>query len=61
MVTCFLSKLMKCPKRGSKPQIFTSLRTTIIISDLKRIMVVKEIPRNGTIWYNEIAPDDLLI
>ena len=47
---------------GSKPQIFSTLRTTIIIfSDLKRIMVVKEIPRNGVIWYNEIAPDDLLI
>ena len=62
MVTCFWPKHNTCPKMGSKPQIFTSLRTTIIIfSDLKRIMMLKEIPRNGVIWYNEIAPDDLLI
>ena len=30
-------------------------------SDLKRIMMVKEIPRNGVIWYIEIEPNDLLI
>ena len=28
-------------------------------SDLKRIMMVKEIARNGVIWCLEIAPNDL--
>ena len=52
----------KCPKMGSKCQIFVSLRTTItIFSDLKRIMMVKEIPRNGVIWFIEIAPNNLQI
>ena len=62
MITCFWPKLMKCPEMGSKPQIITSLRTeTIIFSELKHIMMVKEIPRNGVIWYIEVAPNDLLI
>ena len=32
-----------------------------IFSDLKRIMMVKEIQRNGVNWCFEIAPNDLLI
>ena len=60
MVTCFWPKHNKCPKIGSECQIFVSLRTTIIIfSDLKRIIMVKENPRNGVIWCIEIAPNDL--
>ena len=60
MVTCFWPKHNICPKIWSKCQIFVSLRTTItIFSDLKRIMIVKEIPRNGVIWCIEIAPNDL--
>ena len=47
---------------GSKCQIFVSLRTTItIFSDLKCIMMAKEIPRNGVIQCIEIAPNDLLV
>ena len=60
MVTCFWPEQNKCPKMGSECQISVSLRTTIIIfSDLKRIMMVKEILRNGVIWCIEIAPNDL--
>ena len=60
MVTCFWPKHNKRLKMGSKCQIFVSLRTTITnFSDLKRIMMVKEIPRNGVIWCIEIAPNDL--
>ena len=47
---------------GSKCQIFVSLRTTItIFSDLKCIMMVKEIPRYGVIQCIEIVPNDLLV
>ena len=60
MVTGFWPKHNKCLKMGSKCQIFTSLRTRMaIFSDLKRIMMVKEIPRNWVIWCVEIAPNDL--
>ena len=60
MVTCFSPKHNKCPKMGSECQIFVSLRTTItIFSNLKRIMMVKEFPRNEVIWCIEIAPNDL--
>ena len=60
MVTFSWPKHNKCLKMGSKYQIFISLRTTIIIfSDFKRIIMVKEIPRNGVIWCIEIAPNDL--
>ena len=60
MVTCFWPKHNKCPKMGPECQFFVGLRTTIIMfSDLKRIMMVKEIPRNGVIWCIEIAPNDL--
>ena len=56
MVTCFWPKHNRCPKMGSKCQIFVSLRTTItMFSDLKCIMMVKEIPRNGVIWCIEVA------
>ena len=59
MVTLFWPKHNKSLKMGSKCQIFTSLRTRItIISDLKCIMMVKEIPRNGVIRCIEIAPND---
>ena len=48
MVICFWPKHNKCSKMGSKYQIFVSLGTTVtIFSDLKHIMMVKEIPRNG--------------
>ena len=44
MVTCFRPKHNKCLKMGSEFQIFASLRTRItIFSDLKGIMMVKEI------------------
>ena len=60
MVTCFWLKHNKCLKMGSKCQIFTRLRTRItIFSNLKRIMMVREIPRNRVIWYIEIATNDL--
>ena len=56
----FWPKHNKYLKMGSKRQIFVSLRTTItIFSDLKRILKVNEIPRNGVIWCIEIAPNDL--
>ena len=56
MVTCFWPKHNKCLKLGSKCQIFASLRTRMtIFSDLKRIMMGKEIPRNGVLWFLEIA------
>ena len=60
MVTHFWPKHNKSLKMGSKCQIFASLRTSrTIISDLKCIMMVKEIPRNGVIQCIEIAPNDL--
>ena len=59
MVTFSWPKHNKCLKMGSKYQIFISLRTTIIIFNFKRIIMVKEIPRNGVIWCIEIAPNDL--
>ena len=60
MVTCFWPKHNKCSKMGSKWQIFVNLRNTItIFSDLKCIMLIKEIPRNGVIWCIEIASNDL--
>ena len=44
MVTCFWPKHNKCLKMGSEFQIFASLKTRItIFSDLKGIMMVKEI------------------
>ena len=59
MVTCFSSKHSKF-LMGSKRQIFVRLRITMtIFSDLKRIMMVKEIKRNGVMWCIEIAPNDL--
>ena len=60
MVTLFWPEHYKSLRMGSKCQIFASLRTRItIISDLKRFMMVKEIPRNGVIWCIEIGPNDL--
>ena len=60
MFTCFRPKLNKCLKMGSKCKIFASLRTRMtIFSDLKRVMMVIEIPRNGVIWSIEIEPNDL--
>ena len=57
---CFWSKHSKFLKMGSKCQIFIRFRITItIFSALKRIMMVKEIPRNGVMWCIEIAPNDL--
>ena len=62
MVTCFWAKYNKCLEMGLKCQIFVRLRTRItIFSGLKRIMMVKEIPRNGVIQCIEIAPNDFLI
>ena len=60
MATLFWPELYKSLKMGSKCQIFASLRTRItIISDLKHIVMVKEIPTNGVIRCIEIAPNDL--
>ena len=53
-------KYNKCLKMGSKCQIFDSLRTRItIFSDLKHIIMVTEISRNGVIRCFEIAPNEL--
>ena len=61
MVTSFWPKHNKCLKMGPKCQIFASLRTRItIFSDLKHIMMLKEIPRNWVVWCITIAPNDLL-
>ena len=60
MVTYFWPKHNKCLKMGSKCETFVSLRTRItIFSDLKCIMMVKEILRKGVIQCIEIAPNDL--
>ena len=60
MVTLFWPELYISLRMGSKCQIFASLRTRItIISDLKHIVMVKEIPTNGVIRCIEIAPNDL--
>ena len=55
MVTCFWPKLMKCPKMGSKCQIFASLlaRKTLLKE------YYKEIPRNGVVQCIEFALSDL--
>ena len=56
MVTCFFLNITNVLKWGQN----ASLRTTItIFSDLKRIMMVKEIPRKFVIYYIEITPNDL--
>ena len=48
MVMHFWPKCKKCSKMGSECQIFASLRARIIIfSDMKHIIKLKEIPRNG--------------
>ena len=53
----FWPKHNKCLKMGAKCPIFASFRTRLtIFSNLKRIMMVREIPRNGFIWLAEIAP-----
>ena len=45
---------------GSDCQIFASFRARIIIfSDIKHIIKLKEIPRNGFNQCIEIAPNDL--
>ena len=60
MVTHFWPECKKCSKMGSGCQIFSSLRARIIIfSDMKRIIKLKEIPRNGFNRCIEIAPSDL--
>ena len=60
MVTCFWLKHNKCLNMGSNYQIFANLRTRInVFSDLKRNMMVKEIPRTVVIQYIEIAHNDL--
>ena len=60
MVTGFWPKHNKCLKMVSNCQIFASLRIRIdIFSYLKRIMIVKKVPRNCIIWCIEIAPNDL--
>ena len=41
------------------PNIRQFKKQKAIFSDLKRIMMVKEIQRNGVSWCFEIAPDDL--
>ena len=60
MVMHFWPKCKKCSKMGSECQIFASLRARIIIfSDMKHIIKLKEIPRNGFNRFIEIAPSDL--
>ena len=59
MVNPFLLKCKKCPKLGSKCQNFATLRAKItIVSNMKRIIKLKEIPRKRVNWYIEIAPND---
>ena len=60
MVTHFRPKCKKCSKMGSECQIFASLKSRIIIfTDMKRIIKLNEIPRNGYDRCIEIAPSDL--
>ena len=60
MVNKFLFKFKKCLKMVSKCQNFASLRAKItIFSDIKRIIKLKLIPRNGVNRCIEIAPIDL--
>ena len=60
MVSRFLLKCKKCPKMGSKCQNFASLRAKItIFGDIKHIIKIKSIPRNGVNRCIEIAPIDL--
>ena len=60
MVMHFWPKCKKCSKMRSECQIFTSLRARLIIfNDMKRIIKLKEIPRNGFNQCTEIAPSDL--
>ena len=56
MVTCFWPKHNKILKMGLKCQLGTRIT---IFSDLKHIMMVTEIPRNGVIQCFEIAPNEL--
>ena len=59
MVMHFWPKCKKCSKMGSECKIFASLRARIIIfSDMKHIIKLKEIPRNGFNRCIEIAPSD---
>ena len=60
MINRFLLKFKKCPKMGSKFQSFASLGAKItILSDVKRIIKLKLIPRNGVNRCIEIALIDL--
>ena len=56
----FWPKCKKYSKMGSECQIFASLRARInIFSDMKHVIKLKEIPRNGFNQCIEIAPSDL--
>ena len=62
MINRFLLKFKKCPKMGTKCQSFASLRAKItILSDIKRIIKLKLIRRNGVNRCIETAPIALKI
>ena len=62
MVTFFLVLTYKMSLNGVKASNLQQFKNhNNYFSDLKRIMMVKEIPRNGVVWYIEIEPNDLLI
>ena len=60
MFTHFWPKCTKCSKNGSACQIFACLGARIIIfSEMKRIIKLKKIPRNGFNGCIEVVPSDL--
>ena len=60
MVTDFWPNLIKCPKMGSNGQIFASLLfEKTVLNHTKHIIILKETPRNGIVWFIEFALDDL--
>ena len=60
MVTYFWPNLMKSPKMGSNGQILASLLAKkTILKHIKLIIILKETPRNGVVWWIEFALNDL--
>ena len=61
MVTLFWPKCNKCSKMRSKCRISANLRVRVsVFSELKQLIKLKEIPRNGVDRCIEIAPSDLV-
>ena len=61
MVTPFWPKCNKSSKMRSKCPISANLRVRVsVFSELKQLIKLKEIPRNGVDQCIEIAPSDLV-